>query len=870
LVEIDNRADNSKVRAFLSHSSLDKPFVNVVARRLGRRRVAFDAWSFEIGSDFLQEIRKGLRGSDSFVLFASRNSLQSVWVKIEIQDAEELLQSEALRQATVLIIDATVQPRDLPKWMQRGRIETVLSHNEAARIIEHKLNRLRGIEGQPLFIGREELLKSFSEELIPSAGETPPQIVIAGGLPGVGRRSFLRSALSSFLSMRIGPEFYLQPTDEIDTLHLALIGELGTLDGKHEVAEAIKQFQESSPKEKAKRVAQMLASTTLGNVVPLIVDDGMLLDPQAKYTVEALELFEAFHAYPESMLAIAHTRRPNVDDDQLKTLRAIYTRIPPLDLNSTKLLLIQNLRRYGVTADSNQISELAPYLDGYPPAINLAVGVARRYGMPLLLADKSGLVDFQIRTFASVLEKLELTELEWAILRVLATEAVLPLEGIAAVAEKPDAELTVALRRLIDLNLVLPAGTNFGISLPIKFAAQSLAGRLSSNEFAKIAKQLKESFWDNSDKIPTVEIIQATVHALIRSESNELLDFRGFVLPSMLFRSAKEFYDRGGEEAWGRAKKLLSELLAVNADHKQGLILLFKINVRLREWAEAERLLDAIRAKRLPEQHYLTGFLYWKKRAFAKAVSAFQTALAVGQTSVGVYHGLATCLFRLDNIREAEKVIQKGLEGRRPHGLLLDLAAQVAIAQKNYSDAEKYIDQLHRVRSDTDFYHHRKATLLNAQKRFAAALPHAREATKGTRRRFEMEATYIDIMIELEDFPNATKKLEELDKLGHFAGDKRDVVLGLKCKLLLRQRKWRTAEEIWNLLEDKSSPVHVALRMNILEQQMEDLTTTPGERAVAKAELEKIRAEVNPDQSFWSVDSDVEDDGLDPSETETT
>jgi tetratricopeptide (TPR) repeat protein len=490
--------------------------------------------------------------------------------------------------------------------------------------------------------------------------------------------------------------------------------------------------------------------------------------------------------------------------------------------------------------------------------------------MPLLLADKSGLVDFQIRTFASVLEKLALTKVEWAILRALATEAVLPLEGLAVVVSKSTTDLTSALRRLIDLNLVIPAGTNFGIALPIKFAAQSLAGRLSTDEFAKVAKQLKESFWDKSDTIPTVEIIQATVHALIRSESSELRDFQGFVLPSMLFRSAKEFYDRGGEEAWGRAKMLLSQLLAVNPDHKQGLILLFKIHVRLREWAEAERSLDTIRNKKLPEQHYLTGFLYWKKRAFANAVSAFQTALAVGQTSVGVYHGLATCLFRLDNIREAEKVIQKGLQGRRPHGLLLDLAAQVAIAQKNYSDAEQYIDQLHRVRSDTDFYHHRKATLLNAQKKYAAALPHAREATKSTRRRFEMEATYVDIMIELEDFSNATKELEELDKWGHFAGDKRDVLLGLKCKLLIRQRKWRSAEEIWNLLEDKINPVHVGLKMGILEQQIEDLTTTPGQRATAKTELEKIRKEVNPDHMLWpAFDSDSEEDGVDPPEIET-
>src|ERR1035441_4141452 len=81
-----------------------------------------------------------------------------------------------------------------------------------------------------------------------------------------------------------------------------------------------------------------------------------------------------------------------------------------------------------------------------------------------------------------------------------------------------------------------------------------------------------------------------------------------------------------------------------------------------------------------------------------------------------IYHGLATCLFRMNNLQEAEKVVQEALRRRRanPNRLLVDLAALLAISTGNYSDAKGYIDQLRRMKADAD-YHHRLATLLNKQ-----------------------------------------------------------------------------------------------------------------------------------------------------------
>jgi tetratricopeptide (TPR) repeat protein len=857
-------------RAFLSHATPDKPFVDVVAKRLGRQRVKYDQWAFEVGTEFMKSIRASMAATDCFVLFASQVALQSLWVRFEIAEAEELMRGEVIKSALVVIVDRQVRHSDLPKWMQRALVDTAYTPNAVARLVEHQLNKLRGIEPNPLFIGRDALLAEFSEKLIPAPEEMPPHILIMSGLSGIGRKTFLRRALVDFLSVRLGAAFSLKLTDGIDALHLALLDELGGLDTKEQMALAIDQFQKATSVERAKTLAQLLASCCAGNSAPLIVDDGALIDSGGQYTDDAIAIFRALRDYPESVVGLVHTKRPVMSDTLLASIGAVFQRVPPLDLASTKLLLTQLLRRSGVVATSDQISEMAPYLDGYPPAVSLAASQARDYGMAVAVGDKSGLVDFQIRTFAGTLERLSLTNQQWSILKILASETALTLPGLVAVSGGIDEIVAQDLRRLLDLNLVLVSGTVFVIAAPIRMAVQSLKGLLTETDFATMAKALKTKYWDGVQSLPPLEIVQATIHAVMRSQAADLSDFRGFVLPSMLYRLAKEYYDRGGQDAWERALEFIDQLIKLDPQHRHGWLLHAKTHIRLQHWSQATSTIEHIQSMGLAEHHSLRGFMYWKRRNYAQAVLEYRSALAVGQNSVEAVHGLASCLLRLNEYSEADKVIQRGLHGRRQNSLLLDLAAQIAIIRGNYDDAEIYIDKLRRVRADAD-YHHRMATLLNARKQYQQALPHAEQAMNSTRRRFEMDATYVDTLIELRRFSRATELLDHLDGRKRFGRDKESVRLGLRCKLFLRQKRWRDAETMWASISDgdKDAPVHVALRMEILEQKIADLTTSPGVRAVATAELGTIQgkakspniglfAEVDEEPELADVESEAE------------
>lgn len=831
------------VSAFLSHSSKDKPFVRAVAKRLGRVQVFLDEWNLETGDRFTEVLPEALKTRQVFVLFASKASLESFWVTFETKHARHLYQSEVIRAALVFIIDDEVRHDDLPKWMQRGLVKKITSAQAVARIIHNQLNALRGLEQQEYFFGRDELSRNFSRKLVPDVDMQPPHTLIVGGLSGMGRRTFVKRALQDNLSMRLGPVFHLRSGDGLDALQLALMIEVDALQDRTELSDQLNVFRSGTIEEQVASITCLLANVGVNNVAPCIVDDGSLLLSTGQYTPEGIALIESVARIPEIVLVLIQPRLPFMSRERLLELGACMERVGQLDSTATRLLLTRRLRDSKVDVTNDQLERLSSFVSGYPPAINLAATYAKDYGIATLLLDTVTLTNFQSQTFADVLRNLKLGSVEWGVLRLLSAGLELPVEGLMA-ATQQDAEIIVsAVKRLVDFSLILPQGDNFTITYPIRYAVHALQGPIPPEEFSIIGKNLKAEYWDGAEDLPDYGILESTIYSLLQSSDADLSDFKSFVVPSMLFRSAKNFYQLSGNDNWISGRRLLLKLLEIDPVHRGGLSLLTKIEIRLQDWSGAARTLAKVKKINIQEQHFLEGFLLWKQRKFAAAIPHFRTALRLGQKALDIYHALATCLLRLDQLPEAKKVIEEGLKGRsREFAMLVDLAAVVAIKSGDLDEAEPYIESLRRMGA-TDDYHHRKATLLSARKRPDEALPFARlaaQAHSNRRQRFEIEATLINILIDLKKFEEAEDRLDHLDKKYKAELSRRDVRLGLRCKLLLRQDNWREAEPIWKELEEKNNPVHEGLRRELLEQKTKDRLLGKEERELAKAELSSM------------------------------
>ena len=108
-------------RIFISHSSVDREFANLVAARL--READMEPWvdneNILVGDDILDSLGSGLRTMDLFVLIVSEASLSSSWVERELKFAvwEEVRRKQAL--VLPFIIDESMID-DLPWYIRNA------------------------------------------------------------------------------------------------------------------------------------------------------------------------------------------------------------------------------------------------------------------------------------------------------------------------------------------------------------------------------------------------------------------------------------------------------------------------------------------------------------------------------------------------------------------------------------------------------------------------------------------------------------------------------------------------------------------------------------------------------------------------------
>jgi TIR domain len=93
------------VRAFLSHSSIDKPYVQQVFDALGPTLAELDQVTFEPAKFNKDAILSAFDRCSVFVLFASEHSVKSKWVADEIKQALARLGDRQLTRILVYCPD---------------------------------------------------------------------------------------------------------------------------------------------------------------------------------------------------------------------------------------------------------------------------------------------------------------------------------------------------------------------------------------------------------------------------------------------------------------------------------------------------------------------------------------------------------------------------------------------------------------------------------------------------------------------------------------------------------------------------------------------------------------------------------------------
>ena len=140
----------------MSHTHVDKPVVEPIAIRLrdiyGQDKIFYDSWSIQYGDGIIQKMNEGLTAPQFVFFFISKNSLNSVMVKIEWQTAfMKATQSECK------IIPVRVDGAAMPEvFMQKLHIDMHTQEMEAAI-----LNIVNVVQGNNTFLTDADLKKKF-------------------------------------------------------------------------------------------------------------------------------------------------------------------------------------------------------------------------------------------------------------------------------------------------------------------------------------------------------------------------------------------------------------------------------------------------------------------------------------------------------------------------------------------------------------------------------------------------------------------------------------------------------------------------------------------------------------------------------------
>jgi hypothetical protein len=102
--------------AFISYSSTDAAFAHRLAQDLKKANVNiwFDRWEIKVGDSISEKIEAGLRDSDYLIIVLSPRSVNSSWVRQEL-NAAHIKELEARK---VVVLPALIEKCDVPLWLR--------------------------------------------------------------------------------------------------------------------------------------------------------------------------------------------------------------------------------------------------------------------------------------------------------------------------------------------------------------------------------------------------------------------------------------------------------------------------------------------------------------------------------------------------------------------------------------------------------------------------------------------------------------------------------------------------------------------------------------------------------------------------------
>ncbi len=819
------------MKAFLSHSSIDKEFVREVANKLGRLSCIFDERSFSSGDNFKEAIEEHMEKTAVFIFFATKSSLESFWCDFEIDQAFYMKLKAKLSSAVVYIIDESVDFSLVPDWLKNTLIKHETSPAVIARDIVHHLNKSTEEYQRPVFLGRTSERENLEEALNPIDGSLSPSVISLFGLPGVGRRSLLKSTIKDLYSLAKYVEIELEAGDDVYSLCAKLADIIEPYSCQDELKDIVNEINELEESKVIKRIVRNISNIVSSGELPVIVDAGGLLEDNGCIKEYLNEVILRVNDEVDTYILLVLTRRISHEN----SIKIDSVSIEQLSDKATSQLLSKLSQRAELVIEADSIRELTDYINGYPPAAIFAVKQAQIYSVDALVNDKRKLTQFSQKRFINHIQDHDLNKSDIIALQVLSGYSPLSLNALLALYSESDSEAHDRIYELIDCSLVrVQDGQLYKIADPIKGSVNEVFGYAKNDDLRKVIDPLKMyiSSTEETKKLELSRVLYRLGFVLNdRTASQQGINFKADYIK--LLESA--YHQRRYKDA----VKLGFETIEHCGDSAKARTFLIKALIQDEKWDSAQKQIDDLYpTDSYKNVYYLQGFLERKRGEFQKAIDAFSKSEAHHRKGFALYREFSHCYLMSGDLTSASKYIDKALDKQPNNNQVIDMAAKISIRNGNELVAKKNIDKLELLDSPEHF-NLRLSAFHMAFNRNPESLEAARLSVKnGGPRFFSGRVQLIKILTRTGNVLEAEKEMSALNS--DFSRTKNDVRVSLSCSIAIEKNDYKTAFDLSDRFLNKSSDQYKGIRKTCMLSLSKNVTIPYEERKKYKSELNAL------------------------------
>lgn len=657
------------MKAFLSHSSADKEsYVGIVASRLAAEDIVYDEVSFEAGEQTLSEIIRGLDESTVFCLFISNKSLDSEWVRQEVDGASVRLANGSLKYIYPIVIDRSVAYDDprIPSWLKDNyNLRLVTRPVIAARRIQHKLRQASWAkhpklkERESVFVGRNKQIEAF-ERRFDDYSQPKPVLSVVGGPPSIGRRTLILNAMRKLAI--VGSDRYLAalPLDRhasIEDFILRLL-DFGGSDKSYTDL----NLTECSLDDKVAIAVGLLKDLAAFNERVIVLDEGCLVTFERKLAPWFAAIVSNVDLVGRPLMFVASRWAINPSSARHLSPAVFSCVLGELDPSERRRLFARLLQIEGITLSSGDFETFADLLQGFPDEVFFAVDLVARFGIKGALNRTNEIVEFNGEKASMLLRPFEDNEAVLNVIRLLAQSEIFSVEFLCQIFKADQLDPIIAnLVAEHVCELIGVEGEFVRLMDSVRDYVNrndlTLAPELRKAVTAAIERDIRSGNWDDYDSSRVAFVVKDAL-----AKGQELAP--RLLIPSHMLRAIKELYY--GRENLRRAVQLADVLLVKERNLDPQLVqdvryYLCLVLARLRD----SRVLEEVQRIHGDEHNFILGYYYRLVGRQRDAIERLTRVVNGAFVGVRAKRELVEVLLQMEQYDEAREMAKKNYEENR-------------------------------------------------------------------------------------------------------------------------------------------------------------------------------------------------------------